>query len=594
MSDLKKKNDDRKTRGTTSPELRLIPLGGMGEIGKNLSVLEYGEDIIIIDCGLKFPEEEMLGIDFVIPDAQYLVENRHRIRGLFLTHGHEDHIGALPFILPQIDVPLYGTPLTLGLVGNKMTNARSRYAPQYQEVHPGQTVHAGVFEVGFISVCHSIPDALGLYIRTPLGVVVHTGDFKLDATPIGGVRTDYATFADLGKQGVLLLLSDSTNSERDGFTPSERTVGQTFEQLFRLHKDRRIVLATFASNLHRAQQVFNVAARFNRKVVLMGRSMLAYVDLARKLGYIDVPDDLFISAQDAEQLAPNRTVVLTTGSQGEPFSGLVMMSKGEHRQIRLGEKDLVVVSATPIPGNEKLVSHTINRLFACGCEVVYERGRQIHVSGHASREELKLMLSLVKPKYFVPCHGEYRHLVRHGQLAREMGIPSRNIFVLHNGDVLSLSAGNKVKVGERVASGAVLIDGVAIGEFEGSLLKERRELSEDGLITLSVVLNENYSLAAPILLESKGSIFGVEEESLRKDLEGAILRAIDVFIRGNDREMETLHTEIRKKIREVLSRHAKSYPTIIPLISHLKQVVPGQKNLSKPKPRKRTEKKQSL
>lgn len=566
MNDPKRKQ--KKIKNSETP-LRLIPLGGMGEIGKNLTVFEYGEDIILVDCGLKFPEEDMLGIDFVIPDAQYLIDNKDRIKALFLTHGHEDHIGAIPFILSRIDVPVYGTPLTLGLVANKMLDARTNYKPKYHNVHPGESVTVGVFSVSFISVCHSIPDAIALAIKTPVGLIVHTGDFKLDATPIGGIGTDYAAFAELGKQGVMLLLSDSTNSEREGFTASERTVGQTFEQLFRLHKDRRIVIATFASNIYRAQQIFSVAARFNRKVVLMGRSMLAYVDLAQKLGYIDAPEGLIIPPQEADLLPPNRCVVLTTGSQGEPFSGLVLMSKGEHRQIRLGDRDLVIVSATPIPGNEKLVSHTINNLFACGCEVIYEKGRQIHVSGHASREEQKIMLNLVKPKFFVPCHGENRHLMRHAQLAREMGIPSRNTFILNNGDVLSINPNKKVSLGERVTSGAVLVDGMTIGECEGSLLKERRELSEDGLISVSLVLDSKMQVASPILLSSKGSIFDVEEETLKKDLERAVVRGVEAFNKGTDLKIDLLHTEIRKKIRDVLSRFARSYPTIIPHVIQL-------------------------
>lgn len=567
MPTLKKRRTGRGASKKKIPSgLRLIPLGGLGEIGKNITAIEYGEDIIIVDCGLKFPEEEMLGIDFVIPDVSYLVERKDRIRGLFLTHGHEDHIGAIPLVLPRLDVPVYGSPLTLGLVENKMLDARTSYRPKYVSVQPGDVVRAGVFEVGFISVCHSIPDSMALSVRTPVGTIVHSGDFKLDTNPISGKGTDFSTLAELGKEGVLLFLSDSTNSEREGFTPSERTVGKTFEEIFRLHKDRRLVIATFASNLHRAQQVFNVAARFNRKVMLMGRSMLAYVELARRLGYIDVPDDLFVTSQEAEHMAPNRAVVLTTGSQGEPFSGLVLMSKGEHRQIRLGNRDLVVVSATPIPGNEKLVSNTVNRLFALGCEVVYERSSAIHVSGHASREELKIMLSLVKPKYFMPVHGEYRHLVRHGQLAREMGIPAKNVFVLQNGDTLTFDAEGRAKSGDKVPSGAFLVDGVMLGEFEGSLLRERKELSENGLITLSIVLDSEYRQIAPMQIASKGSIYGLDSENMRPDIELAVSRALD-GVRAGSVDKETLPAEIRKRIRETLIRNSRAYPTIMPLIT---------------------------
>jgi Predicted hydrolase of the metallo-beta-lactamase superfamily len=541
----------------------------MGEIGKNITAIEYGEDIILIDCGLKFPEEEMLGIDFVIPDVQYLLENKEKIRGLFLTHGHEDHIGAIPLILPRIDAPIYGTPLTLALVENKMLDARASYRPKYNKIQAGDTVRAGCFEIGFLNVSHSIPDSLAISVRTPVGTILHSGDFKLDMTPIGGKGTDLAALAKLGEEGVLLLMSDSTNSERPGFTASESVVAHTFEEIFRTHKDRRIVIAAFASNLYRAQQVITIAARFNRKVVLMGRSMLAYVELAMKLGYVEVPDGLLITSQEAEQLAPNRTVVLTTGSQGEPFSGLVLMSKSEHRQIRLGAKDLVVISATPIPGNEKLVSNTVNRLFACGCEVIYERGSDIHVSGHASREEQKILLSLVHPKYFAPCHGEYRHLVRHGQLAREMGIAAKNVFVMQNGDVLEIEAdGKTAKLGNRVHSGAVLVDGMMLGEFEGSLLRERKELSESGLVTLSVVVDKEYRLLAPVQADSRGSIFGLDRENMGPDVEKAVDKALEA-VRSGAVEKTSIQTEIRKRIRDVLTRNFRAYPSIIPLVTVL-------------------------
>ena len=553
--------------------LRIIPLGGMGEIGKNITVIESADDIIVIDCGLKFPEEEMLGIDFVVPDVQYLVERKEKIRGLFLTHGHEDHIGAIPLVLPRIDTPIYGTPLTIGLVENKMAEIRTSYKPRYNQIKPGDIIKAGSFEVGFIRVCHSIPDALAIYVRTPMGTIFHSGDFKLDLTPIGDSGTDLASLADLGKEGVLLMMADSTNSEREGFTPSETSVGRTFEDIFRQHKDRRIVIAAFASNLYRAQQVMATAARFNRKVVLIGRSMIAYVELAKKLGYISVPDGLLITSAEADQLASNRVVVLTTGSQGEPFSGLVLMSKGDHRQIRLGAKDLVVISATPIPGNEKLVSNTVNRLFACGCEVIYERSSAIHVSGHASREEQKILLSLIRPKFFVPCHGEYRHLVRHGQLAKEMGIAAKNVFVLQNGDTLFFESASKVRLDAKVHSGAVLVDGMMLGEFEGSILRERRELSESGVITVSVVLSADYTLLARPRIDSRGSIFGLDRENMTPDIEAAVHKALEA-LRAGSVERETFATEIRKRIREVLNRNFRAYPSILPLITVLDEPQP--------------------
>jgi ribonuclease J len=557
-----------KAQGKKNAGLKIIPLGGLGEIGKNITAIEYGDEIVIIDCGMKFPEEEMLGIDFVVPDVQYLVENREKIKGIFLTHGHEDHIGAVPLVLPRLDVPLYGTPLTLGLVENKLLDAHLPYKPEYHQVQAGMIVKAGSFEVGFIRVSHSIPDSLAVFVRTPMGTILHSGDFKLDATPIGGQGTDLAALAELGKEGVLLLLADSTNSERPGFTPSESVVTKAFEEIFRSHKDKRIIIAAFASNLYRAQQVFATAARFNRKVVLVGRSMLSYVDLARRLGYVDVPNDLLITSAEAEKLSANRTVVLTTGSQGEPFSGLVLMSKGEHRQVRLGAKDLVVISATPIPGNEKLVSNTVNRLFACGCDVIYEKGEAIHVSGHASREEQKILLSLVKPKYFMPVHGEYRHLVRHGQLAKDMGIPVKNVFILQNGDTLLFENDGRVRKGDRVQSGAILVDGMMLGEFEGSLLRDRKELSESGVLTISIVTDGELKLAAPIHIESKGSVFSMDRENMTPDMEGAVMKALDAARTGAV-EQHMLAGEIRKRVREVLSRNYRAYPAIIPMITSL-------------------------
>jgi ribonuclease J len=554
--------------------LRIIPLGGLGEIGKNITAIEFGDDIIVIDCGLKFPEEEMLGIDFVVPDTAYLAENKDRIRGVFLTHGHEDHIGAVPLVLPTLDVPIYGTALTIALIESKMLDAHVAYKPSYNHVWAGQNIKAGCFEVGFIRVCHSIPDSLAIYVRTPMGIVLHSGDFKMDMTPIGDNATDLSALAELGREGVLLLLSDSTNSEREGFTPSESTVGRTFEEIFRLHKDRRIVIASFASNLYRAQQVLNTAARFNRKVMLVGRSMLSYIELAQKLGYIDVPEGLLVTSPEADSMLPNRMVVLTTGSQGEPFSGLVLMSKGAHRQIRLGAKDLVVISASPIPGNEKLVSNTVNRLFACGCEVIYERSSAIHVSGHASREEQKMLISVVKPRYFMPVHGEYRHLVRHGQLAKEMGIQTKNVFILQNGDVLTFDPDGKVRLGDKVHSGAILVDGMMLGEFEGSLLRERKELSESGLITVSLVLDGEYRLAAPIQIDSRGCIYGLDEENMRPDVELSIERALE-SVRSGAVEKTSLQTEIRKGIRDVLSRNFRAYPSILPLVTLIGAVGAG-------------------
>jgi ribonuclease J len=547
--------------------VQVIPLGGLGQIGKNSFVVEYAEDMILVDCGLMFPEEDMLGIDYVIPDMTYVKERADRLQGIIITHGHEDHIGALPFVLPELDVPVYGTRLTLGLIRNKLKEAAPQYEPKMIEIRAGDVVELGPFSVEFVAVCHSIPDGVGLAIHTPVGTIVHTGDFKLDPTPIDGRITDYSTFAELGKKGVLLMLSDSTNVERSGFTPSERQVGQTLEQIFRMNRTKRIVLATFASNLHRAQQVFDTAAKFNRRVVPMGRSMVNNIQLATELGYLHVEEGQIVLPSEVDKIPSNRLVVLTTGSQGEPFSGLVLMSKGEHHHIHLSEKDLVVVSATPIPGNEKLVSNTINRLFACGCNDIYEREKKIHVSGHASQEEQKMMFSMVKPKFFVPVHGEYRHLMRHKQLAEEMGISPRNVFLLQNGDVLRLEA-DKAQVKGKVQSGGILVDGRVLGELEGSVLRERRDLSEDGLLAISVTLDAKGRLSGSVTIESRGFVHADMAGDLYRDVEKAVVKAVESMSRNNAKvDKDALSERIRARVRDLIRRYTRNYPMVLPLIS---------------------------
>lgn len=548
-------------------ELRFIPLGGLGQIGKNMFALEYGEDIMVVDCGLMFPDEEMLGIDFVIPDASFLFENRERIRGIVLTHGHEDHIGSLPFILPKLNVPIYGTRLTLGMINAKFRDSCPDYKPVTNEVAAGETFRLGCFEVTFIAVCHSIPDGVGLGIETPVGTVVHTGDFKLDPTPVDGRITDYSTFARFGSKGVLLMLSDSTNVERQGFTQSERIIGRTLERLLRQHRSKRFVVAAFSTNLHRAQQVIEVASRFNRKVSLMGRSMIQNVTLAMELGYIHADKNVLVPMEEANKVPNDKLIVLTTGSQGEPFSGLVRMSKGEHRFVNLGQGDVVAVFATPIPGNEKFVSRTINRLFECGCEVVYDRDQEIHVSGHAAREELKMMLSMVRPRYFVPMHGEYRHLVRHAKLAQEMDVPAKNTFVMQNGDVLSLSDSKaQVKRGA-VTSGAVLVDGMALGEMQNSLLRERQEISEEGLVVISVAIDRDHRLLAPPVIESVGFLHMEDAEQLRKELQKNVEESFRPDAEGKRENTDKIELRIRSRARNVLRRYSRTPPLVKPVIT---------------------------
>jgi ribonuclease J len=560
----------KKTSGIPPAELRFILLGGFGEIGKNMLVFEYGDDLLVVDSGLKFPDEEMFGIDFVIPDVTYLLEKKKNIRGIVLTHGHEDHTGALPFVLPQLDVPLYGTALTLGLASGKLAEFAPAYEPKMREVRAGETIELGAFRVTFVAVCHSIPDGVGLIIETPEGIIVHTGDFKLDPTPIDGRLTDYNAFAEAGKKGVRLLISDSTNAERPGHTPSENIVGKSLEQILRLHRNRRIVVAAFASNIHRTQQVFDAAARFNRKVALLGRSMVSNVELSRKLGYIQVSDDLLVPASEAERVPVNRLLVLTTGSQGEPFSGLVLMSKGEHRHILLGQKDLVAIFATPIPGNEKLVSRTIDRLFALGCEVIYDREQHVHASGHASQEELKMMLSIVRPQHFVPFHGERRHQHRHAQLAVEMGVPEQNVHILQNGDILRIQRG-KSQVRGTVPSGAVLVDGLAIGEMKGSVLKERRELAEDGILILSIVLDKNGRLSGEIRLESRGFIHSSDATALYEEIRKAVLKVVGSAGEKDLLEPENLEIRIRGRVKEVIRRLTRGTPNVLPMVTILER-----------------------
>ncbi|HRV98388.1 MAG TPA: ribonuclease J, partial [Aminobacteriaceae bacterium] len=483
-------------------------------------------------------------------------------------HGHEDHIGGLPFALKKISAPLYGTKLTLGMVGNKLAEWAPELNPDYREIQAGDVVEMGPFKVRFIAVCHSIPDGVGLAIGTPVGTVVHTGDFKLDPTPIDGRLTEYDAFSEEGKKGVLLLLSDSTNVERPGFTESERVLSGTLDKIFRQYRSKRIVIASFASNLHRVQQVVDCAARFNRKVAFVGRSMVKNVELARTLGYLHVDDKIIVDMEDISSVPSSSLVVMTTGSQGEPFSGLVLMSRGEHRVISLSDKDVVALFATPIPGNEKLVSGTVNRLFACGCDVVYEKEQGIHVSGHAAKDELRVMLNMVKPKFFVPVHGEYRHLVRHAQLARETGVATRNAFVLQNGDVFQLD-GEKAAIKERVQAGGIMVDGLALGELQGSIMKERRELSEEGLVLVSIVLSGAGELLASPSFESRGFLHLDDAAQLKEDLIASVEKTVLSLGAKSVSDIDLLETKIKGRIRDTLRRFGRSKPMITPLITVL-------------------------
>ncbi|HOJ77120.1 MAG TPA: ribonuclease J [Bacillota bacterium] len=543
-------------------KLKVIPLGGLGEIGKNMTVFEYDQDIIVVDCGMAFPEDDMLGVDLVLPDTTYLLKNLEKVRGIIITHGHEDHIGALPYVLKEINVPIYGTKLSLGLVENKLEEHGLINKCKLETVNQGQTIQLGSFKVEFIRSTHSIADAVSLAIETPVGVVVHTSDFKIDHTPIGNDSIDLPRFAELGKKGVLLLLCDSTNIERKGYTMSERTVGEAFEDIFSTAKGR-ILVATFASNVHRLQQVINAALKFQRKVSICGRSMLNVTKKAIELGYLDVPKDILIDIDKVKNYHPDELVIITTGSQGEPMSALSRMAMGEHRQVGIMEGDLVVISASPIPGNEKTISGVINELFKKGANVIYESWNDIHVSGHACQEELKLIHRLVKPKYFVPVHGEYRHLIQHANLAQTMGIPKTNIFIMDIGEVLEIGERGASKTG-RVPAGKVLVDGLGVGDVGNIVLRDRKHLAEDGMIVFIVTIDketENLIIEPDVI--SRGFIYVRESEELLDEIKQIGKKAL---LKCDDKNWSSKKKLIKDTLRDYLYQKTKRTPMIIPII----------------------------
>ena len=559
----------RRRNGTSDfdrEKLSFIPLGGLGEIGKNMYILEYDDEIIVIDSGLKFPDSELPGIDYIVPDISYLEANRDKILAILITHGHEDHTGGLPYVLPRLNVPLYGTQLTLGLIRNKLQDDLPGFRPDMHEIRAGDIIKIGSFTIRFIAVAHSIPDGVALSIETPLGRVVHTVDFKLDSTPVDGRVTDYGAFAEEGDKGVMLLCSDSTNAERKGFTPSERIISGTLDTLFRTYRTKRIIISSFASNVHRIQQVADVAARFNRKIAFLGRSMLRNADIARDTGYLKIDSKMIIQIEEIWKYSDNQLVIITTGSQGEPFSGLVTMSRGENKAIDLGEHDVVFLLASVIPGNEKLVNNTINRLFAQGCEVVYEKDRQIHVSGHASSEELKIMLNLTRPQYFVPVHGEYKHLVRHSQLAQEVGILPRNIFLMVNGDILTFTRNNPPKKHGHVQAGAVIVDGNAAGSIKSEVLKERREIAEDGVLVVAVAVDERGNLLAPAAIETQGVFISEDSRDIFNELYAVSEQAV-AELSGRRANPEALRKTIKTRVRDVLRKRNSSFAVVLPVVS---------------------------
>ena len=547
-------------------KLRVIPLGGLNEIGKNITVLEYANDIIVIDCGLAFPDDDMLGIDLVIPDITYLEENADRIRGILLTHGHEDHIGAIPYILRSINPAIYGTKLTLGILRNKLSEHSLPYAPDLRCVSAGDTLKLGEFSVEFIHVNHSIADACCLAITTPQGVVVHSGDFKLDLTPIDGEMMNITRLGEIGKKGVLLFMCESTNAERPGFTPSEKTVGKSLDYIFNTNTDRRIIIATFSSNVHRVQQIINVSHRHKRKVAITGRSMLNIVSAAVELGYMNVPEGVLIDISEIRRYRPEEITVVTTGSQGEPMSALYRMAFSDHSQITLGRGDLVVLSSSPIPGNEKLVNRIINELIKNGVSVLHDRAVEVHVSGHACAEELKLMNALLKPKYFMPVHGEYRHLYANRDIALEMGVPSENIFISDIGRVLEIDK-KGARFAETVPSGKVLVDGYGVGDVGNIVLRDRKHLSQDGLIVVvaSVDTESGLLLSGPDVV-SRGFVYVREAEELMEEIRQI---AADVICRCLERrscDRMELKNALRDDLTKFLYAKTKRKPMVLPVI----------------------------
>jgi len=548
-----------------SDSISIIPLGGVGEIGMNMMAIRSGEDVVVIDAGLMFPEEEMLGIDLVIPNISYLIEHKEKIRGILLTHGHEDHTGALPFIMREIKAPIYGTALTLGLVGEKLREAGLGEEADLRPVRPREHIRLGNMEVESIRVSHSIADGVGLAISTSAGLIVHTGDFKLDQTPVDGEFTDLHRFADLGEQGVLVLLSDSTNADQEGSTPSERSVGEAFEEIFRQAK-RRVIVACFSSNIHRIQQVFRVATRLGKKVAVNGKTMVANIRIASELGYLQIPNGGMLRLDEVKSLPPEKVLILTTGSQGEPLSAISRMAMGEHKQIQVQEGDTVIISAKVIPGNEKSIAHTINHLFKRGAEVIYDQIASVHVSGHPAREELKLMLNLVRPRFFIPIHGEYRHLHFHADLAEEMGVPRDHIFLPENGDVLEFGR-DFGRFAGKVPAGRVLVDGKGIGDVGNTVLRDRQHLSQDGIVIVVLGFDRQSGevISGPEIV-SRGFVYQKESDELFEAARKLVLTVLEGCSREEKAEMEFIKPRIRNVLRRFLYRQIRRRPMILPVI----------------------------
>ena len=556
----------RRKKDGKKPLVRIIPLGGLNEIGKNMTVYECGNDMFIVDCGLAFPDETMLGIDIVIPDFTYVVQNKEKIRGVFITHGHEDHIGGIPYLMKEIDAPLYATKLTLGLIKNKLKEHGLSNQVKMMEVKPGDTIKAGCMSVEFIRVNHSIPDACALAIHTPAGVIVQTGDFKVDYTPIEGGVIDLGRFGELGSEGVLALLPDSTNIEMPGSTPSERTVGESFNKLFQMAGDRRIIIATFASNIHRIQQIIDYAVKYDKKVSVSGRSMVNVVATAIELGYLKVPSGILVDIDVANRLPFNEVVLITTGSQGEPLSALSRMAMSEHRKVKVTPNDFIIISARPIPGNEKFVNRVVNELMRLGAEVIYEKMYEVHVSGHACQDEQKLMMALTKPEYILPVHGEYKHLRKYSIVAKQMGIDEDHVIIPAIGQVLETD-GESFRFGGEVPSGAVMVDGLGVGDVGSIVLRDRKHLAEDGLIVVVAAINaKNKRIVSGPDIISRGFVYVREAEDMINGARDVAKAALEESISSGVRDWTTLKNRMKDEVSRYVYNKTKRSPMVLTVI----------------------------
>ena len=555
-----------KTTRERSGKLKVISLGGLAEIGKNMTAIEYGNDIVVIDCGMGFPDEDMLGVDLVIPDISYLVKNADKVRGILITHGHEDHIGAIPYLLQQINVPIYGTRLSLGIIEGKIKEHSLGYYPELYTVEAGDTVSLGVFKAEFIHVNHSIADACAIALKTPVGTVFHTGDFKLDVSPIDGFMMDVVRIGEIGKEGVKLLLCESTNAERAGYTPSERTVGSSLERIFSQYENKRLIIATFSSNVHRVQQIINASASHGRKVAVLGRSMENIIGAASELGYMDMPEGVLINPGEIKKYRPGELTLITTGSQGEPMSALYRIAFSEHDRVKLSTDDVVVLSSSAIPGNEKFVGKIINALVRSGVKVVNDSVEDVHVSGHACREEIKLMMALLKPKYLMPVHGEYRHLYANKEIGEFMGIPPQNIFISEVGRVLEIGA-NSAGFAGSVPAGNILIDGSGIGDIGSVVLRDRKHLSEDGLVVIvaSIDMRGGYLVSGPDII-SRGFVYVKENEELLEGAKAVSESVIESRLSKKTRDWAEIKNALREETARYIYKETKRKPMILAVL----------------------------